>query len=52
MPNQTTERLFRALPFKQACELHQRLVSGDNSPKTTKMLRHALHQAGFARHAA
>lgn len=52
MPNQTLRRLFRAIPFPMACELHQRLRSGEYDQETKTMLRKAMRMAGFARRAA
>ncbi|MEO1767968.1 hypothetical protein [Thiobacter aerophilum] len=42
-------KAYRAIPFRMACELHQRLRSGCTSPETRKMLREALQKAGVAR---
>ena len=52
MTNNTTERMFRAIPFPMACDLHQRLLRGEQSPEIQRMLRQALRQAGFSRRAA
>lgn len=41
------ERLYRKIPFKLACDLHSRLVLGDNSPETKQMLREAIVMARF-----
>jgi hypothetical protein len=49
MSNQILSRMYRSIPFRMACELHQRLRSGCNSAETQKMLREAMRQAGFVR---
>lgn len=52
MSNPTLSRMFRSIPFRMACELHQRLRSGCNASETRNMLRKALRRAGFVQRAA
>ena len=47
MSKQDLSRLFRAIPFSEACELYQRLKAGQNDPDTRQMLRGALIAAGL-----
>jgi len=50
--NPMLTHLFRSIPFRMACELHQRLQSGCTAPETRKMLRQALRMAGGVRKVA
>lgn len=52
MTNHVIERMYKAIPFSMACELHQRLKSGCLSPETRKMLQEALKMSGIAKRAA
>jgi hypothetical protein len=52
MSNHLPIRMFRSIPFRAACDLHQRLRKGCNAPETRELLRNALRQAGFVRRAA
>ncbi len=47
------DRLYKKIPFSLACELHERLFSGDYSHETRRMLREALllAKAKTAKHA-
>ncbi|GLW61702.1 hypothetical protein Hthe01_20510 [Hydrogenophilus thermoluteolus] len=49
MLHPTLNRLFNAIPFRMACELHRRLQSGEYDIQTREMLRQALMIAGFQR---
>ncbi|WP_205617443.1 hypothetical protein [Pelomicrobium methylotrophicum] len=51
MNDQDLKRLFRAIPFAMACDLHQRLKAGCTAHQTRQMLRKALVAAGMARKA-
>ena len=41
--------LYENLPMSEACELHQRLNSGNADPETRQRLRAALRRAGLHR---
>lgn len=38
-------RLYRKIPFSLACELHERLIAGDMSSETKRLIREALVHA-------
>lgn len=42
MRKRLVDRLYKKIPLSLACELHERLFSGDDSHQTRKMLREAL----------
>lgn len=38
-------KIFEAIPFRDACNLHQRLLAGKSDAKTRALLRTALRNA-------
>lgn len=42
-------RLYRKIPFSLACELHERLIAGDMSSETKRLIREALIHAKAGR---
>lgn len=42
-------RLYRKIPFSLACELHERLIAGDMSSETKRLIREALIHAKSGR---
>lgn len=48
----TLKRLYKSIPIRMACELHQRLLFGKCDKETREMLHEAMRRAGFVRRAA
>lgn len=40
------DKIFEAIPFRDACSLHQRLRAGKTDVKTRSLLRAALRVSG------
>lgn len=47
MTNPIVSGLFRAIPFRHAVELHQKLVSNAESTETRRLLQEAMRRAGL-----
>ncbi len=47
--NVTVRRMFRLLPFADACELHERLMQGKCDGETRSLLKGALRRTGMHR---
>jgi hypothetical protein len=47
MSQENLKRMYLAIPFSMACELHQRISAGCTKQETRVMLRYALKAANI-----
>jgi hypothetical protein len=43
--NMSINKIFEAIPFRDACSLHQRMLAGNSDAETRTLLRTALRNA-------